>query len=171
MAFVPWLRTYLHGKIAGEIPLGRKSIKNAGIWMVLGPVIFGAVFAMVYVIIIVSVMISTIGGGNIFLESIGFTIFFFFVFGVFMIGIIVYAAVMGVLRGMVNYQIFKRFNSESRAVLHMLLSIFVPMYQAIYFFMLRKHVCVIQHTQQSYQKPQQEPVQKESTVDNTEKSE
>ena len=33
-AFIPVLRKYLHGQIAGEIRLGNRQLKNPGIWMV-----------------------------------------------------------------------------------------------------------------------------------------
>lgn len=174
MAFVPWLRTYLHGKVAGTISFGKKEIKNPGIWMVVAPLILGGIIAGMYFVLIAFMIIGAIGstgitGGSGYIGGVIMMILLFIILGFIMIAAVAYAAFTGVLRGMVNYQIFKRFHSESTAVFHMLLSLFVPMYQAIYFFMLRKRVHVAPKPQSPYCMPQQkeEIAEKEQPISNS----
>lgn len=116
--------------------------------MVLVPLVFGGITGGIFfVVIFMTMILGTIGtmgfsGGGIYAGSISMLIVLFIIWGIIIVAAIAYTAFMSVLRGLVNYQIYRRFHTESKAVLHMLLSIFVPLYQGIFFFMLRKRVQV-----------------------------
>lgn len=140
LAFVPFARTYLHGKLAGELEIGNKRVKKPGLWLLVLPICVGLIIGYVYFLFIALIMVGGIEmyktGGALFSMTLGMLLFFVFLLGVF----VVYSAVINTLYGFVNYQIYSRYVPHKRALLHVFLSLFVPMYQAIYLFVLRNHL-------------------------------
>ena len=47
LAFIPFARTYFHGELSGEIPLKKRSIKSPGVWLLIVPIIYGVIFAVI----------------------------------------------------------------------------------------------------------------------------
>ena len=60
LAFIPFARTYFHGELSGEIPLKKRSIKSPGVWLLIVPIIYGVIFAVMYFFMIISILISAI---------------------------------------------------------------------------------------------------------------
>ena len=142
LAFVPFARTYLHGELAGEIALKEKKIKSPGIWLLAMPFVYGAVFPVFYVVIMVFgigiVMKMGIGYGNY-----GFSfgtggIMGMIVFLLILIVVsVVYEAVYKVLGILVNRQIYRSFTSDNMSIAHAVLSAIVPLYESICMFVMR----------------------------------
>lgn len=142
LAFVPFARTYLHGELAGSITLKEKKIKSPGIWLLAMPFIYGAVFSIFYVIILVFGVgiIMKLGSGY---GHYGFTVGAGGIMGIIILALIlivvsvVYKAVYKVLGILVNRQIFRNFTSDNMSIAHAVLSAVVPLYESICMFVMR----------------------------------
>ena len=145
MAFVPFARKYLEGKLAGEIVFGETQIENPGIWLFRLPIIFFMLAAPIVLLI----AFSLIDGAYTLIDSLEFltsdmdlaflnSILTTFLAGgaaLFILNIVFKALICG-LTGLVRYNIHKKYVSENKAVGHMLLGLFVPLYQLIYYLVL-----------------------------------
>lgn len=136
LAFVPFARTYLQGELSGNVTLKKRQIKNPGIWLIVMPFIAGAgalILYVLYSVIGLSLIFSTwyygIGAGT--------------VTGIVILSVIsillmlVYNAAYKVLQVLVNKQIYAKFTSKNMAVVHAVLGIFIPLYEAICMFIMR----------------------------------
>ncbi len=144
MAFIPFVRSYFQGMLAGEVTVGRQRIKNPGLWLLLLPILFGVVIGILYALL----LMNTVTGATMLERGYGsrassaYVIRFLFSFLGWIIPFILVAlagqAAIATLKGLVNYQIHRRYVPETRALLHMLLGLFIPLYQAFYFLHLGK---------------------------------
>lgn len=138
MAFVPFARKYLQGKLGGPITLKGKTIKDPGLWMVLLPFAVGIAagfltgLAMALVVagslIQANVMIMIPVAGVVVLTCI--VIFLLVLAG---------AAAKNGLRALVNYQILSRYCQGNVLILHIVFSTLLPLYEAVVFFYYRHH--------------------------------
>lgn len=136
LAFVPFARDYLHGELAGSIVLKKRRIRNPGIWKLILPIIYGVVVSIFFGIF------SMIMGIGVFLSygnvmTAGTILVFLVLLLVGTVLIVLYEAVYGVLRVMIDVQIYERFTTRNMAVVHAVLSTFIPLYEAICLFVLR----------------------------------
>lgn len=149
LAFIPVASNYLQGRLAGEsLKIGKKEWKNPGLWMLLIPIIFYAVFFTVYIIFIISIALQ---GAADYLDKspaavqalisgmIGFIV-------IIMLLAIIGGTAVNLITGLVRYNIHKRYQDDNKALLHMLLGMFVPLYQSIYFFILRNKIPIDMQT-------------------------
>ncbi|MBU5450166.1 hypothetical protein [Acetivibrio sp. MSJd-27] len=149
LAFIPVASNYLQGRLAGEsLKIGKKEWKNPGLWMLLIPIIFYAVFFTVYIIFIISIALQ---GSADYLDKspaavqalisgmIGFIV-------IIMLLAIIGGTAVNLITGLVRYNIHKRYQDDNKALLHMLLGMFVPLYQSIYFFILRNKIPIDMQT-------------------------
>lgn len=137
LAFIPFVRNYFQGELAGEITLKNRTIKNPGIWNLILPIIESAllgIFAFLIAIIGgLSAASAAVGMGSV---GIGLAL----IIGMY-IFLLVFAIVMSaarmVLSVLINRQIFGRFTCGNMAVVHSVLSVAVPLYEAICLFVMR----------------------------------
>lgn len=139
LAFIPIAATYLQGELAGPLKIGNKTMKNPGLWTLLVPILYSIVSVIICVVFMVSLIAQTVAMQvRSWYAEPAFPVFSFVLF---MIAIVVVAligsALISLLYGLVNYHIHKKYRTENMALFHMLLGLVVPLYQSIFFFLLR----------------------------------
>lgn len=144
LAFIPFARTYFHGELSGDIPLKKRRIKSPGVWLLVTPIIYGVIFAIMYFFLIISVFIGAISTAS-HMENYGgyytpdsevaglFVILLVFLVFVILISL-AYAAIKGGLEILVNRQIYERYTTLNMATLHAVLSMILPFYESICMF-------------------------------------
>ena len=138
LGFIPIASEYQLGAMAGDIQLGKKQVKNPGLWLILLPIISFVSFFIVYIVMIINLVSEAIA-----LEGMGdymvamrisnmlggfFITLFILVFVVYIIQVIT-----SIIRIMVLHRIFARFHAGQKPVFDMLIAIFVPFAEAILF--------------------------------------
>lgn len=136
LAFVPFARKYLQGKLAGPITLRGKTIKEPGIWMILLPFVVGIVTGFVAGLTVILAVAGILAGSN--------TIIVIPLTGVMILAALIIfllalagTAVLNGLRALVDYQILSRYCQGNVLILHIVFSICFPMYEAAVFFYYR----------------------------------
>lgn len=138
LAFIPFARDYLHGELAERIALKTKTIRNPGIWKLVLPIIYGVATSIYFMLFFAVMGIGAFFNYGYNDSLTGGTILTCMV--LLLIGtaaIIVYEAAYKVLCVMIDMQIYERFTSRNMAVAHAVLSVTVPLYEAICLFILR----------------------------------
>lgn len=145
LAFVPYARLWFQGELCGEITFKERRLTNLGIWMVLVPVvaniITGIVFGGIWSVAFLKISQTTnmfAPYGHYSYDSIGS------MGGALLIGVLlamlffmITGAVQSILIILVNQQIFARYTDRNYALLHAVAGVFLPLYTAIYFFLIR----------------------------------
>jgi len=131
LAWIPFARTYLHGELAGEIGLKTKRIKRPGLWMLLLPIIFmGVIYTLSFMLIFAIVFAAMVNPLGAIGGMMGFYLFLF---------LLLYAYMMFYypLHALVNFQIFEGFTTRNMTIVHSVLAVFIPLYEALLFFRMR----------------------------------
>ena len=138
LAFIPYARDYFQGELAGPIKLKNKEIKNPGIWNLVIPII-SSVLAGVFGVLIILVtgvgaaaQISGAGGAGIAL------LFVIMLYTLLIVAVIAAQAAQMALKVLINKQILERFTTGNMGLVHAVLMIVVPLYEALCFFVMRK---------------------------------
>ena len=138
LAFIPYARDYFQGELAGPIKLKNKEIKNPGIWNLIIPII-SSVLAGVFGVLIILVtgvgaaaQISGAGGAGIAL------LFVIMLYTLLIVAVIAAHAAQMALKVLINKQILERFTTGNMGLVHAVLMIVVPLYEALCFFVMRK---------------------------------
>ena len=138
LAFIPYARDYFQGELAGPIKLKNKEIKNPGIWNLIIPII-SSVLAGVFGVLIILVtgvgaaaQISGAGGAGIAL------LFVIMLYTLLIVAVIAVQAAQMALKVLINKQILERFTAGNMGLVHAVLMIVVPLYEALCFFVMRK---------------------------------
>ena len=138
LAFIPYARDYFQGELAGPIKLKNKEIKNPGIWNLVIPII-SSVLAGVFGVLIILVtgvgaaaQISGAGGAGIAL------LFVIMLYTLLIVAVIAAQAAQMALKVLINKQILERFTAGNMGLVHAVLMIVVPLYEALCFFVMRK---------------------------------
>lgn len=137
MAWVPFARSYLQGDLAGSMPLKKRRLQSPGLWKVLIPLIGTAVIAGLYFLFIV---VAGIGAALSYSAGMGagsLTLIWVIVF-LLIIAAVALQAIEAVLDVLVNFHIYHRLTSHNMAIIHSVLGIFIPMYEAICLFIMSK---------------------------------
>lgn len=137
MAWVPFARSYLQGDLAGSMPLKKRRLQSPGLWKVLIPLIGTAVIAGLYFLFIV---VAGIGAALSYSAGMGagsLTLIWVIVF-LLIIAVVALQAIEAVLDVLVNFHIYHRLTSHNMAIIHSVLGIFIPMYEAICLFIMSK---------------------------------
>ena len=144
LAFIPFASTYMHGDLAGTIPLKTKKIKSPGVWKLVLPIISGIAITIYYFIFIAVLGVGILSGmsysyGGYSSPSIGggTVLAMVILFILLIVAAILYQAVYGVLTALVNFQIYGRFTTRNMAIAHSVLSSLVPLYESFCLFALR----------------------------------
>lgn len=135
LAFIPFARDYFHGELAGEIILKNRRIRNPGIWKLVLPIIAGVVTGGFSTVMILSFSILVFAEG---MRGVGSGIMMVIVLLLLVsILMLVYNAVYLVLRVLIDMQIFGKFTTHNMAVVHSVLSVILPLYEALCLFVMR----------------------------------
>lgn len=143
LAFIPFARTYFHGELAGQIKLKTKSIRNPGIGLLAMPFVLAGITIVFYLIFILvgfaSIVSSAIGGSTLVEPDVrsGTILGMLVVGGIWLVVNLIYKALYSVLMALVNYQIFAKFTSANMSIVHGVLCIVLPFYQAFSLFIFR----------------------------------
>lgn len=135
-AWIPFLRTYYQGELAGEIEIGRKKLKRPGIWMLLLPIagnLLAAALVLFVIVAVVFAMLENFVAGSFILSAI--LPVFVIVFGI--AGTAVSLGIMvaqHALKVFVNRRIYQGATEDSMALFHAVAGLFVPGYEAVCIF-------------------------------------
>lgn len=139
MAFVPFARKYLQGKLSGPLTLKGKTIKEPGLWLVLLPFVVGIgsgfLAGLVMALIVAGSLIKT--NVIIMIPVTGVVILAGLVI---LLLIFVGAVAKNGLRALIDYQILSRYCQGNILILHIVFSVLLPLYEAAVFFYYRHHV-------------------------------
>lgn len=137
LAWIPYARTYLCGQLAGEISLGKRTLRHPGLWLLFIPIICSALLVIALTLYFVSLFVALIysGGAS---DSV-YSLLVFWIVILCMVSLINTVATSWISI-LVYTNIFKKYGSENMALTHAILSTFVPLYSSIYLFMLSRRV-------------------------------
>lgn len=144
LAFIPFARKYQQGELAGEIPLKTKSINSPGIWFVGLPIAWGILSYLIGMIFSIKIVGKVIRYGLFGYNSyssldseitglIGFLLFFI------ALGI-VYKIFYKILLILIDVKILSQYTSGNMPIIHSIFSAFIPLYEAICFFVISRRV-------------------------------
>lgn len=139
LAWIPFARVYLQGELAETIPLKTKAITRPGIWLLVVPLVLDAIMIALYVVLVLILGVGTalIGVSNS-SGGTGITMMFAIFIGVmYVIIAVIKTAVTKTFYAMVDFQIIGRFTSRNMAIIHSVLGLFIPLYEAICLFVMR----------------------------------
>ena len=136
-AFIPYARDYFQGELAGPIKLKNKEIKNPGIWNLVIPII-SSVLAGIFAAIILFVTglgaaAQIAGYGGMGIAALLAVLFY----TVLIVAAVALAAAQMVLTALIDKQILEHFTDGNMPIVHAVLSIAVPLYEAFCFFIMR----------------------------------
>lgn len=140
LAFIPFARTYLQGELSGDITFKNRTMRDTGIWLLALPFMYGTVFSIYYVIMCLlglGTFVSMIDYyGNIHVGVGRILILIVLVLIIVLISA-AYDVLYKVFRVLVNRQIYRQMTSGTMSVVHAVLSVLVPMYESVSFFVMR----------------------------------
>lgn len=132
LAFIPFARDYFHGELAGEIHLKKRTIRNPGIWKLVLPIAFSVITGVFMAVIVMAGIAATM------LSGLGIGIMMLVVLYVLLIVVaIAYSAAYMTLSILIDIQIYEHITSHNMAIVHSVLSSVVPLYEAIFLFVIR----------------------------------
>lgn len=144
LAFIPYGRMYFQGELCGEQRFGKRTIKNVGLWILLGNVALGVASGLILFVCYAFSFMKMIGVreyysdmGNMSMMMLRFLgAVFVGYFLILLLNLIVGGLISG-LRGLMNIRIYERYTDRNLAVIHAVAGIFIPLYEAIYLFVIR----------------------------------
>lgn len=165
LAFIPFARVWLQGELSGEIKLKEKKIGSPGIWLLVMPFAYGAIYTIGYIVILIVMFGSVLGArSNVHFGGVGVTILLVFIL-LLVVATILYSALYKVLKVLVDYQIFSRVTSRNMAVVHSVLGVLIPLYESICFFIMRNRSYDSEDSQTESQAENQSEVQTEGQTE------
>lgn len=136
MAFVPYARRYLQGKLGGPITLRGKTMKKPELWMILIPFAVGVASGLLAGMALALAVAGTMLQKNAVI-MIPVTSVAFFADLIILVLLLAGMAAKSGLRSLVNYQIFSRYCQGNMLILHIVFSAILPLYEAAIFFHYR----------------------------------
>lgn len=137
LAFVPYARKYLQGKLGGPITLKGKTIKEPGIWMLLLPFVIGVITGFMAGLTVILAAAGILAGSNTVIV-IPLTMVVLLAALLMFLLVLAGTAIQSGLRALVNYQILSRYCRGNILILHIVFSTFFPLYEAAVFFYYRR---------------------------------
>ena len=138
LGFVPFVHRYQFGKLAGEIQIFNKKIKNTGLWLVFLPVISGIVLGGTYVASFIPMIISAIANPTaIDSNPLPFLHGIFGGLGIFVLLAVFAQIIINLIFGLSYHKLYSRYSGGQRPVAYLILTLFVPLAEGIIFFMHR----------------------------------
>lgn len=140
LAWIPLADLYLLGKVTGDIQLGSRTLKNTALWLLLVPLIGGAVavcfyFGFIFVLIIAGVG-ATMSSSSAALGMMALVGILMFV--TFLMVTVAASVVYYVIYGMAYYKLCTKFKGNAHSVFYTLMALFVPLADAILMLKMSK---------------------------------
>ena len=134
--FLPYLRDYQLGSIAGEIQFGGKRIKNPGIWLIIMPFIYSFIISIGMVIMMVPYIAAMLNlGDDPAPEQIVLPVMILLVSSlIFSLIVIIAQVILYLFRGLTLHKIFSQHNEDQKPVFYLIIALFVPMAESIILF-------------------------------------
>lgn len=145
LAFIPYARVFYQGELCGPLVFKNRRMENPGIWLLVIPIVSGIVTGIFTVVMWGGMVVNffrmfgeAYGSYNStdVLPGMGSGILFVALF-FFALFVGACEAALKTLTVLVNRQIYIRYTDGNYAVMHAVLGVFVPLYTAIYFFIIR----------------------------------
>ncbi|MFV0529425.1 MAG: hypothetical protein ACK5MN_12025 [Lachnospiraceae bacterium] len=138
LAFIPYANLYLQGKLAGTINFKKKKI-DAALWMVIVPLVIEVltVVFLVFYFIAIAAGVSMSYRSSFSTPPVSMIMSIVVICLLYILVVSIVQIALYVLYVFVNKKIFSMYAEPNMALLHSILSLFVPFYQSIYFFTLR----------------------------------
>lgn len=141
-AWIPFVRIYYQGELAGKITIGKKTLKKPGIWLILLPMAGNALTAVLILFIaamaVFAMFENFVAGGFIISVLLpGFAVVFGIAGTAVSLGIMVAKHVLEVF---VNRQIYQSATEDSMALFHAIAGLFVPGYESVCIFYYSKKI-------------------------------
>ena len=136
LGFIPYAHNYQLGKLAGEIELGNKKVKKTGVWLLVMPLIYGFIFIAGYIATMLPFFITIFSFGEepspeqVMSAMPAFMIGLF----IFVLILIVAQVFLYLFRYLALHKIFSLYSGGQKPVFYLILSLFVPLAQAILLF-------------------------------------
>ena len=132
LGFIPIARDYQLGVLSGEIDLGKKKMKNVGVWLIVTPIVVSVVtyifsMVMMFVIMFSTAAIATSGS----ISGVGLI---FFVYILFLVVVMIAAGASQIVRGLAMYGVFSHYSTGGSAVFKALFALVMPFGEAIMLF-------------------------------------
>ena len=137
LAFIPYARDYFQGELAGPVRLNKKEIRSPGIWNLVIPIISSVLAGGSWVVMSLAGGLMSAAGisGS---GSAGIALLFvIMMYTLLTVAVIAARAAQKVLKILINKQILERFTSGNMGLVHAVLMIIVPLYEAFCFFVMR----------------------------------
>lgn len=135
LAWIPYGRDWLLGKISGDLKFGNRTVKRTPLWLLLIPIIITVVVAVMYVIIIVIAVMSAIAAERSGMGPHEFMPMIFSTTTIFTFSVVVVTIALSILSGlffyMAYYQVYSQYKETGTAVFYLLLALFVPLANSI----------------------------------------
>ena len=140
LGFIPIVRDYQLGEIAGDIEIGDKKITNTGIWLVVVPIIFEIVTIIGLIIVMVPYMVSlaALGVDPAPEAVLGPVTYFTISMTIFMLIIIVAQVFLYLVTYLAYHKIFTRYATGQKPVFYLIIAMFVPLGFPVLLYMLSK---------------------------------
>ncbi len=129
LGFVPFANIYRLGTLAGPIVLGKRRIKNAGLWLLILPFAFSFLVTVFQFALMVPIL-ATLDSVSYASPDAAISKVFGTVMGLmipYMLLMAAYIAVDYVLNASVYYQIFAQYHRDSKPIVFGILAIIVPL--------------------------------------------
>ncbi|HIV03300.1 MAG TPA: hypothetical protein IAC74_06960, partial [Candidatus Aphodoplasma excrementigallinarum] len=140
LAWIPLADLFLLGKVTGDIQLGSRTLKNTALWLLLVPLIGGAVavcfyFGFLFVLIVAGVgaTMSSSSAALGMMALVGMLMF-----ATFLVVTIAASVVYYVIYGMAYYKLCTKFKDTAHSVFYTLMALFVPLADAILMYKMSK---------------------------------
>lgn len=139
LAWIPFGDLFLLGKVTGDITLGKWTLKNTKLWLLLAPLIGGLVCGGIYVGMLVALAIGVGIGASVGTSAASvFMLVFFIMFFVFFIAVLAVSLFFSIIYGMTYYTLCRKYKESSHSVFYTLMAIFVPLADAILMLRMSK---------------------------------
>ncbi len=137
LAWVPYAMDYVFGKVSGDIKLGKRTLKNTPLWLVLIPIIGGAIIGIFVVMMIFAIVFMSIASTMYELAEMATTMFFVSYILLIVIAC-VYSIFYYIVYGMTYFTVCQKYKDSGASVFSTLMALFVPLADAIILFKLGK---------------------------------
>jgi len=133
MGFIPILCDYQLGTVAGEVPIGKKTVRRTGLWMVLWPIISVVAFLAIYIPVIFDMAFKLFVLGSSPDPAQYFSAVSGSLAGIFAAIMVMYlfTIIYSIFYYMVLHKIFSYYHNDSRPTFYALLCMFVPLAEPI----------------------------------------
>lgn len=149
LAWVPYADLYLLAKITGDVSLGKRRLKNTGLWLILIPI---GISVLSVSFIFGFIMLAAIAGFSMAAgyETALFAVVALLLFVALILILCAAELLYYIIYGMTYYTLCTKFKESTHSVFYTLMALFVPLADAIIMLKLSKMAPVVSPTASPY---------------------